>query len=182
ICASFSSNFALPDWYAVSSFVQPPVKAATKKASTTVFFPRKSESFTGLLSVSGSVKSGASSPALSCVFGGVIPCWAERTTANRVQAANVRSAFIGILTGKVGRVVPQVSTAGYQIGAAQAAKPSGAKPDATVTCPQIDPVRSFLRISFVHADLFEHRHGLRKLRIEVALENIQHFDQDRIAQ
>src|SRR5208283_2581187 len=115
ICASFSSNFALPDWYAVSSFVQPPVKAATKKASTTVFFPRKSESFTGLLSVSGSVKSGASSPTLSWVFGGAT-CWAERTAANKAHAANTRSVFILILTGIRNREQLQVSIAGHADG------------------------------------------------------------------
>lgn len=39
-CASRLSNFAIPPWYALSSFVQPPVKAAEKNASTTVFLPR----------------------------------------------------------------------------------------------------------------------------------------------
>jgi hypothetical protein len=46
----------------VISFVQPPVKAAGKNASTTVFLPRKSESFTGWPFAPGSVKSGAISP------------------------------------------------------------------------------------------------------------------------
>jgi len=39
-CTSISSNFAIPDWYAVNSFVQPPVNAAGKKARTTTFLPR----------------------------------------------------------------------------------------------------------------------------------------------
>jgi len=43
---SLPSNFAIPAWYAVISRVQPPVKAAGKNASTTVFFPRKLESVT----------------------------------------------------------------------------------------------------------------------------------------
>ena len=71
--ASFLSRFAIPDWYAFSSFVQPPVNAATKNARTTVFLPRKSDSLTGLLSVSGRVKSGAMSPTLRVVLGGLKP-------------------------------------------------------------------------------------------------------------
>src|ERR1039457_3136163 len=73
-CVSIPLNLAIPAWYASISFVQTPVKAAGKKASTTAFLPRKSDSFTCLLFVSGRVKSGASSPALSCVFGGAMFC------------------------------------------------------------------------------------------------------------
>ena len=59
---SVSLNFAIPAWYARNSLVQPPVKAAGKKARTTVFLPRKSESFTFPPWVEFRVKSGASSP------------------------------------------------------------------------------------------------------------------------
>ena len=43
-CVSSPSKLAIPAWYAVISFVQPPVKAAGKNATTTAFFPRNSES------------------------------------------------------------------------------------------------------------------------------------------
>ena len=59
---SVSLNLAIPAWYARNSLVQPPVKAAGKKASTTTLLPRKSESFTVSPVVEGSVKSGAVSP------------------------------------------------------------------------------------------------------------------------
>src|SRR5208337_4066268 len=94
-CASFASNFAIPDWYAFSSLVQPPVNAATKKASTTVFLPRNSDSFTGLLSVSGRVKSGATSPTLRVVLGGLKPGgWAERAAARVIPASSAEIDFI----------------------------------------------------------------------------------------
>src|ERR1039457_6801339 len=69
---SDASNFAIPDWYASISFVQPPVKAAGKKASTTLLLPRKSLSITLPPVVAVKVKSGAMSPSFRWVFGG---CW-----------------------------------------------------------------------------------------------------------
>lgn len=68
-----SSNFAIPAWYAVNSLVQPPVKAAGKKATTTVFLPRKSLSVTLPPAVELRVKSGAMSPTFRWVFGGCTP-------------------------------------------------------------------------------------------------------------
>jgi hypothetical protein len=61
------SNFAIPAWYAVISFVQPPVKAAGKKASTTGFLALKSDSLILAPAVEVSEKSGAWSPTLSGV-------------------------------------------------------------------------------------------------------------------
>jgi len=43
---SLAVKFAIPAWYAVSSLVQPPVKAAGKNARMTFFLPRKSDSLT----------------------------------------------------------------------------------------------------------------------------------------
>src|ERR1017187_9779556 len=69
---SDASNFAIPDWYAITSLVQPPVKAAGKKARTTLLLPRKSLSLTLPPVVAVRVKSGAMSPSFRWVFGG---CW-----------------------------------------------------------------------------------------------------------
>jgi hypothetical protein len=79
---SLPSNFAIPAWYAVISRVQPPVKAAGKNASTTVFFPRKLERVTFPPWVEVKVKSGAMSPSFSLVCGGWM-FWANRFTASR---------------------------------------------------------------------------------------------------
>jgi len=62
---SLPSNFAIPAWYAVNSFVQPPVNAAGKNASTTGFLPLKSARVILPPMVPVSVKFGATSPTLS---------------------------------------------------------------------------------------------------------------------
>jgi len=92
---SLPSNFAIPAWYAVISRVQPPVKAAGKNASTTVFFPRKLESVTFPPWVEGKVKSGAMSPSFRVVCGGAT-FWAKRLAANRPAAR-----AIGFLIGSI---------------------------------------------------------------------------------
>src|SRR5579872_381665 len=90
---SVLSNLAIPAWYAVNSFVQPAVKAAGKNASTTLFLPRKLDSVTFWPVVEGSVKSGAMSPTLSCVWGGVNACWAYRPVA-RSPPSRTTDSFI----------------------------------------------------------------------------------------
>src|SRR5437763_11559991 len=74
---SDESNLAIPAWYASISFVQPPVKAAGKNASTTLDFPRKSERVTFPPVVADNVKSGAISPSFRFVFGGGT-AWANK--------------------------------------------------------------------------------------------------------
>jgi hypothetical protein len=71
ICADSPSNLAKPAWYADSSFVQPPVKAAGKNANTTGFFPLKPDNVAVPPEVDGSEKSGAASPTLRWVLTGV---------------------------------------------------------------------------------------------------------------
>ena len=93
---SLPSNFAIPAWYAVISRVQPPVKAAGKNASTTVFFPRKLESVTFPPWVEGKVKSGAMSPSFSVVCGGWM-FWANRFAANK-PAPNASNFVMPYLT------------------------------------------------------------------------------------
>ena len=91
---SLLSNFAIPAWYAVISRVQPPVKAAGKNASTTVFLPRKLDRVTVPPLVEGNVKSGAMSPSFKVVWGGWM-FWAKRLAAN-MPAANASSFFMFI--------------------------------------------------------------------------------------
>src|SRR5450759_2705874 len=86
---SDASNFAIPDWYASISFVQPPVKAAGKKARTTLWVPRKSLSFTLGPVVAFRVKSGAMSPSFRWVLGGCWP-WAKRPVATSAPKARLR--------------------------------------------------------------------------------------------
>lgn len=95
---SLLSNFAIPAWYAVISRVQPPVKAAGKNASTTVFLPRKLESVTFVFWVEGNVKSGAMSPSFKLVWGGWM-FWAKRLAANMPAAkASTFLMFINATT------------------------------------------------------------------------------------
>ena len=75
--APAASNLAIPAWYALNSVVQPPVNAAGKNASTTVFLPLKSESLTRPPWVDGKFNSGATSPTFKCVLGGAT-VWANR--------------------------------------------------------------------------------------------------------
>src|SRR4051794_20557040 len=84
--APAASNLAIPAWYALNSVVQPPVNAAGKNASTTVFLPLKSESLTRPPCVDGKLNSGATSPTFKCVLGGATVC------ANRVAVANPPSS------------------------------------------------------------------------------------------
>jgi hypothetical protein len=93
---SLPSNFAIPAWYAVISRVQPPVKAAGKNASTTVFFPRKLDRVTLPPWVEGNVKSGAMSPSFSLVWGGWM-FWANRFAANKLAAKTKNFLMVSIL-------------------------------------------------------------------------------------
>src|SRR5260370_7923315 len=72
-CVSAPSNLEIPAWYPVTSFVQPPVNAAGKKATTTFFLPRKSDSLIFLPCVEGNSKSGAPYPTLKQFFA-ACPC------------------------------------------------------------------------------------------------------------
>src|SRR2546430_9615580 len=83
---SVASNLAIPAWYAVISRVQPPVKAAGKKARTTLNLPRKSLSFTLPPAVDVKLKSGAMSPSFRWVLGGWM-FWAERLAASIAPSA-----------------------------------------------------------------------------------------------
>jgi hypothetical protein len=61
-CPLAALSFAYPDWNAVSSFVQPPVKALGKNANKTGPFSTILESVKDFPVVSVTVKSGATSP------------------------------------------------------------------------------------------------------------------------
>ena len=89
-CVSTPSKLAIPAWYAVISFVQPPVKAAGKNASTTVLLPRKSASETCPPLVEGSLKSGAMSPTFKCVFAGPWP----KAAAPPAAALSIRNCTL----------------------------------------------------------------------------------------
>ena len=80
------------------------MKAAGKKASTTGFFPLKSESFTGAPDgMDGSVKSGAMSPAFKCVLGGA--AWGNSAEAKTpASVSNVRPLTVASLTDPGARV------------------------------------------------------------------------------
>jgi hypothetical protein len=100
-CVSLLVNFPIPAWYAVSSFVQPPVKAAGKNARITFFLPRKSESLMSLplvLDLPATVKSGATSPTFNVVFCGVTFC-AMAGTASSASNGNA-DLFIWLPFGK----------------------------------------------------------------------------------
>src|SRR5271157_2860859 len=97
-CVSLLVNFPIPAWYAVSSFVQPPVNAAGKKARMTFFLPRKSESLISLPLVfmrAAMVKSGAVSPSFKLVF-----CGAFCANSGRLSAASARRANLLIFSSR----------------------------------------------------------------------------------
>ena len=109
---SISLNFAIPDWYAVSSCVQPPVNAAGKNARITIFLPRKSDSLISFPLVfirPEMVKSGAVSPIFRLVLGGAF--WANIGMAPRAMASKA-----GILT------LPSVKAEGTTAGPDGASK------------------------------------------------------------
>src|ERR1044071_9554158 len=95
---SEASSFAMFAWKAFISFVQPPVKAKTKKASATCFFPLKSCSETGVVfepSYCSSVKSGAMSPTL--IFSGSAAFFSSSAAnAEGASASNINSRIFRI--------------------------------------------------------------------------------------
>src|SRR4051812_24976065 len=98
---SDASNLAIPAWYAVISLVQPPVKAAGKKARTTLNLPRKSLSVTLPPAVELSVKSGAISPSFRWVLGGGV-AWPKRLVASVAPSTMKDSLFtFGTLLGVI---------------------------------------------------------------------------------
>src|SRR6267142_6701375 len=106
---SDASNLAIPAWYAVISFVQPPVKAAGKKARTTLNLPRKSLSVTLVLgTVELSVKSGAMSPSFRWVLGGCV-AWPKRPVASVAPSTMHDSLFTFYPPGGVSSVSYPVS-------------------------------------------------------------------------
>src|SRR5689334_23877696 len=82
-----SPNLDIPAWYAVISFVQPPVNAAGKNASTTLDFPRKSDRVTLPPVVAVNVKSGAGSPTFKLVCGGCV-AWPKRAADAPHRSSN----------------------------------------------------------------------------------------------
>ena len=93
---SFAVKFAIPAWYAVSSLVQPPVNAAGKNARMTFFLPRKSDSLTAtrlLVLLALTLKSGATSPTFSGVFG-MVTFWAKAAVVAAAAKATMDRCFI----------------------------------------------------------------------------------------
>src|SRR5438067_5465688 len=105
---SEASSLAMFAWKAFISFVHPPVKAKTKKASATCFLPLNSCSETGVIfepSYWSSVKSGAMSPTL--IFSGAGAFFGS-SAANAAVAASAAARTMDVSRLRINTSWPHI--------------------------------------------------------------------------